>query len=60
MNEPRTEQQLEQIAIGVMQSGTKVCPDCGHQTLVASFDEHYWKLHCGQCGFHHEDYMSGS
>ena len=60
MRKPRTDQELEQIAIKVMQSGTKICPDCGQNTLVSSFDEHYWKLRCDACGFRHEDYMSGA
>ena len=60
LKKQRTEQELEQIAIKVMQSGSKICPDCGQNTLVASFDEHYWKLRCDHCGFLHEDYMSGA
>lgn len=62
MRKARTDQELEQIAIKVMQSGTKICPDCAKSTLVSSFDEHYWRLRCEnpECGFRHEDYMSGA
>lgn len=60
MKKQRTEKELEEIAIKVMQTGSKICPDCGMGTLIASFDEHYWKLACTGCGFEHADYMSGS
>ena len=55
----RTEKELEELAIRIMQTGTKVCPDCGQSTLVASFDEHYWRMHCTSCDFVHHAYMSG-
>jgi len=56
----RSEKELEELAIRIMQTGSKVCPDCGQPALVTSFDEHYWKLKCSSCGFAHTDYMSGS
>ena len=56
----RSEKELEEITIKVMQTGTKQCPDCAANTLVSSFDEHYWKMYCTSCDFQHSDYMSGS
>lgn len=56
----RTEKELEELSVRIMQTGTKVCPDCGQPTLVSSFDEHYWRMHCTSCDFAHNDYMSGS
>ncbi|MBM3267327.1 MAG: hypothetical protein FJZ01_06740 [Candidatus Sericytochromatia bacterium] len=59
MKKQRTEKELEELAIRIMQTGTKICPDCNQATLVSSFDEHYWKMNCSGCGFAHSDYMSG-
>ncbi|MBI6545426.1 MAG: hypothetical protein HY692_01445 [Cyanobacteria bacterium NC_groundwater_1444_Ag_S-0.65um_54_12] len=56
----RTAPELEELAIRIMQSGSKTCPDCARQVLSSSFDEHYWKLQCPNCGFHYEDYMGGA
>ena len=50
----------EQFVMHVMRTGTRTCPSCGKETLVADFDEHYWKLSCTSCPFRHEDYMSGA
>ncbi len=55
----RTDKELEEIAIRIMQTGSKTCPDCNQNTLVSSFDEHYWRMHCSSCDFAHSDYMSG-